>query len=91
MRRCWVPVPGRLYHPGPVDTGQPQVGDDDVEGELFEELQRPFTAVGLNDLETTLRQTLRHQAAQGGLVIDDEQVRGGHRDRKVQYLDTAQT
>jgi hypothetical protein len=44
---------------------------------LFEQLQGAFTAVSLNDLETTLRQTLRHQAAQGGLVIDDEQVRRG--------------
>ena len=30
-----------------------------------------------NDLEAALGQPLRHQAAQGGLVVDEEQVRRG--------------
>ena len=53
---------------------QPKVGDDDVERELVEELEGPLAAVGLHDLESTLGQTLGHQPAQGGLVVDEEQM-----------------
>ena len=72
-----IPLPGRLDDPGPVDAGQPEVGDDDVEGELVEEFEGLFAAVGLHDLESALGQALGHQAAQRGLVVDEEQMGGG--------------
>ena len=39
-----------------VDAGQPQVGDEDVEGELGEPLERVFAAVGLLDGEAMIAQ-----------------------------------
>ena len=60
-----IPVPGRLDDPGPVDSRQPKVGDDDVKGELVEELEGPLAAVGLHDFESALGQTLGHQAPAG--------------------------
>ena len=62
---------------GPVDAGQPQVGDDDVEGELLEQLERLFAAVGLDDFEAALGQPLGHERAQGRLVIDKEKMQHG--------------
>ena len=84
-----VAVSRSLDDAGAVDTRQPQVGDDDVERELLEQLQRSLAALGLHDLEAPLRQPLRHQATESGLVIDEEQVRGsGRKIARRQYLDT---
>ena len=72
-----IPLPGRLDHSGPVDARQPEVGDDDVERELVEELEGPFAAVGLHDLESALGQPLGHQSAERGLVVDKQEMGGG--------------
>ncbi len=84
-----IPVPGRFDHSGPVDTWQTKVGNDDVEGELLEQLQRAFAAVGLNDLEAPFSQPLGHQPTERGLVIDDRAGEGPHPGiARCQYLDT---
>ena len=49
-----VLITRRLDHTGAVDAWQPEVGDDDVESELFEQFQGSLAAIGLDDLETTL-------------------------------------
>jgi hypothetical protein len=67
-----IPLPGRLDHPGPVDAGQPEVGDDDVKGELVEEFESTFAAVGFHDFESAFRQAFGHQPAECGLVVDKE-------------------
>ena len=74
-----VAVPGAFNDPSPIDAWQPKVRNHDVESELLEKLQGSLTAVGLHNLKATFRQPLRHQATEGGLVIDDKQVGGGPR------------
>ena len=57
-----------------VDAGQAQVGDEDVEGELREPLERVLAAVGLLDDEAVVRQPLGNRLAQRALVVDDQQM-----------------
>ena len=47
-----------------VDAGQPQVGDEDVEGEVGEALERLFAAVGLLDDEAVIREALGDRLTQ---------------------------
>ena len=69
-----IAVPGRLDHSRAIDARQPKVGDDDVKGELVEELEGSLAAVGLHDFESALGQTLGHQSPQGGLVVNEEEM-----------------
>ena len=78
-----------LDHPRAVDARQAQVGDDDVEGELIEQLEGLFAAVGLDDFEPALGQALGHQPAERGLVVDEEQMGARLSCRRRQYLDTS--
>ena len=59
----------------------------EVEGELLEQLERLFAAVGLDHLEPALDQALGHQLAEGGFVVDEEQMGGWVRPRR-QHFDT---
>ena len=55
--------------------GHPQVGDDDVEGELIEELEGLLAVLRLDDVEAVARQALGHQTAQNRLVVNEKEVR----------------
>ena len=68
---------GRVDHLGAVYPAQPQVGDQQVEGELLDQLQGLLAAVGLDHLEPPLHQALGGQLPEGGFVIDQEQMGGG--------------
>ena len=63
-----------VEHLPAVDAGQPQVGDEDVEGELGQPRERLLAAVGLFDDEAVVRQPLRDRLAQRRLVVDDQQM-----------------
>ena len=54
----------RLDDARPVDARQAQVGDDDVEGEFGEFVERLLAGVGLHDVETVVGQAFRHGFAQ---------------------------
>ena len=82
-----VALDRRLDDLCPVDARQAEVGDEDVERKLIEQFEGFFAAVGLDHLETALRQPLRHERPQRRL----------HRRRRAgegclpprcQYLDT---
>ena len=64
-----------LDHVRAVDAGHPEVGDDDVEGELFEELEGALAAFGLRHLEAALAEPFRHERPQRRLVVYEEEVR----------------
>ncbi len=70
-----IPFSSRFDDPGPVDPREAQVGDQNVEGKLIQILERFFPGVGLNDFESTLRESLRHQPAQGRLIVYEQQVK----------------
>ncbi len=57
-----------------VDAGQPQVGDQDVEGEVGESLERLFAAVGLLDDEAMVREALGDRLTQRLFVVYDQQM-----------------
>ena len=59
---------------GPVDARQTQIGDDDVEGELGQRLERRLAAFGLDHLVSVIRQTLGHGRSQRRLVFDEQQM-----------------
>ena len=63
-----------VEHLPAVDARQAQVGDDDVEGELGQALQRLFPAVGLFDRKAVVGQPLGDGFPQRLLVIDDQQM-----------------
>ena len=66
-------------HRGAVDARQPQVGDQEVEGELLNQFERLLAALGLDDFEAALGQAFGRQLPEGGFVIDQEEVGGGVR------------
>jgi hypothetical protein len=66
-----------LDDPGAVDPGEAKVGDEDVEGELVEQLDGALAAVCLDDLESAFAEPFGHQSAQRGLIVHEEQVRRG--------------
>ena len=70
-----VSVSRSFNDPGAINARQPEVRDHDIERELLQQFESSLAAIGLDHLEAALRETLRHQTAKGGLVIDDKQVR----------------
>ena len=57
-----------------VDAREPQIGDEDVEGELGQPAERLFAAVGLLDDESVVGQAFSHRFAQRLLVVYDQQM-----------------
>ena len=57
-----------------VDAGQPQVGDDDVEGEIGEPRERRLARFGLLDLIAVVGQLFGDRLAQRRLVFDQQQM-----------------
>jgi hypothetical protein len=70
-----IALEGGLDHPRSVDAWHPQIRDDNVEGELLQELNGLFAAVSLLDLESAFVEALGHQGSQGGLVVYEEEVK----------------
>ena len=64
----------RVEHLPAVDAGQPQVGDEDVEGEIGEPLERLLAAVRLLDDEAVIGQPFRDGLAKRRLVVDEQQM-----------------
>ena len=69
-----VALEGGVEHLPAVDARQPQVGDQDVEGEVGQPLQRLFAAACLLDDEPVVGQPLGDRLPQRGLVVDDQQM-----------------
>ena len=61
-------------HGAAVHARQPQVGNDDVEGELGEARQRVLAVRGLLDDEAVIRQPFRDGLTQRRLVVYEEQM-----------------
>ena len=61
----------------PSMPGNSQVRDDDVEGELFEQLDGLFAAVSFDDLEAALAQALGHERPKRLFVVDKEKMQHG--------------
>ena len=57
-----------------ADARQPQVGDQNVEGEVGQPLQRVLAVARLLDDEPVVRQTLGNRRAERPLVIHDQQM-----------------
>ena len=49
-----IALDSRVDHLDAVNAGQTQVGDEDVEGELRQGLDRPFARLGLHDDEAVI-------------------------------------
>jgi len=72
-----------------VDAGQPQVGDDDIEGELAEAGKRLFTRIGLLDSISPVAELFGDGLAKRGLVLDEKQMfRGLRHLARRQHIDT---
>ena len=69
-----VPLHGGLDDGGPVDARQAQIGDDDVEGEFGQGLERRLAAFGLDHLVSVIRQTLGHGRSERRFVFDEQQM-----------------
>ena len=71
-----VRIPGErlVEHLPAVDAGQPQVGDEDVERELVQPLERLFAGAGLLDPKSVLGQPFGHHLAKCRFVVDQEKV-----------------
>ena len=69
-----VAVPRRLDDDGSVDARQPQVGDDDVEGEFGQPFERGLAAGRLHHLVPVVAEPARGQLPQHALVLDQQQV-----------------
>ena len=63
-----------VEHRAAVDARQPEVRDDDVEGELGEPRQRLFAVRGLLDDEAVVGQPLGDGLPQRRLVVDEQQM-----------------
>ena len=59
-----IALEGRVEHLPAVDAGQAQVGDQDVEGELLQPLERLFAAGRLLDDEAVIGEPLGNRLAQ---------------------------
>ncbi len=64
----------RVDHLSAVDPRQTQVGDQNVEGEVGEPLERLFTAGRLLDEKAMVGEPLRNRLAQRMLVVHDQQM-----------------
>ena len=82
-----------LDHFGAVDAGQPQIGDDRVEGEVGQQVARSFAALRFRHAVAVLDEALGRRFAKRLLVLDEEQVpfwfrHGGMTRRgRCRYLD----
>src|SRR5207237_9307540 len=73
----------------PVHAREPEVGDDDVEGEIGEARERLFAARGLLHHEAVIRESLGDGLAQCGLVVHEQQMfRGVSHLVARRYFDT---
>jgi hypothetical protein len=63
-----------IEHLAAVDARKPKVGQDDVEGELREPLQRVFAAASLLDQKIVIGEPLRDCLTQRHFVVDDQQM-----------------
>ena len=63
-----------IEHLSAVDPREPQVGEDDVEGELGEALDGVFAVAGLLDHEPVIGEPLGNRLAQGRLVVHNQQM-----------------
>ena len=57
-----------------VDAGEPQIGDEDVERKLVQQLECALSRIGFGDLEALFAEALTHDAAERRLVIDVKEV-----------------
>ena len=69
-----IPLERRVNHLPPVEAGQPQVRDDDVEGEALQLFERRLTRSRLDHLESFIGQALRHHDPERFLVVDQENI-----------------
>ena len=60
---------------GAGQPGEPQVGQDDVEGELAERSHRLFAGMGLDDVVAGVGEQVGECEAQRRLVLDEQQMR----------------
>src|SRR6185369_5679941 len=72
-----IALEGGFNDASSIDAGHPEIGDHDVEGELFEKLNRLFAAIRFDDFESTLSETFRHERAKGRLVVYEEKMKHG--------------
>ena len=63
-----------LDHLGAVDAGQPQIGDDRVEGEVGQQVARGLAALRFRHAVAVLDEALGRRFAKRRLVLDEEQV-----------------
>ena len=68
---------GLVEHLPAVDARQPQVGDQDVEGELVQPFERVFPACRLLDAKPMLAQPFGNGLAKSGFVVNEEEVLQG--------------
>ena len=66
-----VALERRVEDRAAVDAGQAEVGNEDVEGELGEPLQRLFAAAGLLDDEAMVGEALGDGFAERRFVVDE--------------------
>ena len=71
---CGIARDRGFDHRGAVDAGQPQVGDDDVEGEVGELGERRLARSGLLDLVAAVGELLGDRLPQRRLVFDQQQM-----------------
>ena len=83
-----VTRPRGFEHHRPLTVWQPQIGDDDVERESLQMLQRLGHRRGFGDGEAGAGEIFSHPPAKGAFVIDEQQrARGLAHGR--QYIDTS--
>ena len=70
----WVAEQGGFEDARAIESGESQVGDNDVKGEFGELLDGLLPGLGLLDFKTVLRQALGERLAQRRLVFDEQEV-----------------
>ena len=65
----------RPRHLEPVDAGQHQVEQDQIGGDGFDRLERRFAVTEPRDLVAGVRQLELDEAADGRIVLDDQDLR----------------
>ena len=81
---------GLVEHLAAVDAGQPEVGDEDVEGELVQPLERLFARARLLDAEPMLAEPLGDGLPKAGFVVNEQKVLTGESAMSLRwrYFDT---
>ena len=64
----------RLDHGGAVNAGQPQIGDDDVEGEVGQARQGGLARLRLLDLVAAVAELLRDRLTERCFVLDEQEM-----------------